>query len=243
MPSSIDIDAVLRVRRHSPTRLEGFVDASFAFAVTMLVISIGHMPASVPEMLHAFRGMPAFAVSFLMVARIWKAHRDWSRHYDLEDNTAVALSLGLVLVVLGFVYPLRFIFALLFAWISGSFLMDQAIDVANIDEYRIAFEVYGIGFVAIAGLFVLLYRHALRSGASIGLSDGERIATRMHLQLWCLMGAIGILSAISAAMLPFDTQRRWMFMVPGTLYALIGLFAPMIRRANRGRLAALPAPP
>ena len=116
------INDVLRIRRHQPTRLEGFVDASFAFAVTVLVISFGHVPASVPEMLHALRGLPAFAVSFLLIARIWKAHRDWSRHYDIEDATSLRLSLLLVFVVLVFVYPLRLLFALFFAWIGHGFL-------------------------------------------------------------------------------------------------------------------------
>jgi uncharacterized membrane protein len=70
---------VLHIRRHNPTRLEGFVNASFAFAVTLLVISIGHVPGSVPEMLRALRGLPAFALCLLAIARIWKSHRDWSR--------------------------------------------------------------------------------------------------------------------------------------------------------------------
>ena len=63
------VDDVLCIRRHQPTRLEGFVDASFAFAVTLLMISIGHLPSSVPEMLHAMRGTPAFALCFLSLAR------------------------------------------------------------------------------------------------------------------------------------------------------------------------------
>jgi len=62
MSTVVNVNDVLRTRRHQPTRLEGFVDASFAFAVTLLVISIGHVPGSVAEMLHALRGLPAFAL-------------------------------------------------------------------------------------------------------------------------------------------------------------------------------------
>ena len=50
-----DLDDALRIRRHQPTRLEGFIDATFAFAVTLLVISIGHTADSVPEMLRVAR--------------------------------------------------------------------------------------------------------------------------------------------------------------------------------------------
>ena len=148
-----NIDAVLRIRRHQPTRLEGFVDASFAFAVTLLVVSIGHVPASVPEMLQAMRGVPAFALCFLAIVRIWKAHRDWSRYYDIEDAAALRLSLLLVFVVLVFVYPLRLLFSLFFVWVSQGWLVDQAVTISDVEELRTAFEVYGAGFALISLLF------------------------------------------------------------------------------------------
>ena len=46
----------MRVRRREPTRLEGFVDASFAFAVTLVVIAVVHVPAKVSEMMLALHG-------------------------------------------------------------------------------------------------------------------------------------------------------------------------------------------
>src|SRR5579859_6119970 len=136
MSNPPDLAAALRIRRHQPTRLESFVDASFAFAVTLLAISIGHLPTSVPEMLHALRGIPAFALSFLLIARVWAAHRAWSRHYDIEDRYSLQLSLVLVFLVLVFVYPLRFIFGLLFSSFSHGFLSDMPIGVNTIEEYR-----------------------------------------------------------------------------------------------------------
>ena len=236
------LDQVFRVRRHQASRLEGFVDASFAFAVTILIISFGHVPASVPEMLHAFRGVPAFAVSFLLLVRFWKVHRDWSRHFDIEDNTAIALSLTLVFLVLIFVYPLRFIFSLLFAWLSDSYLMDQPIEVHSIDEYRMAFEVYGVAFACIALIFVLMYRHALRCAATIGLDARETLATRMEEHVWWALGAVALASAASAALLPFEQHRAWLFAVPGSIYALLGVFAPAIRRHYARRIDAIGTP-
>jgi uncharacterized membrane protein len=224
------IDDVLRIRRHEPTRLEGFVDASFAFAVTVLVISVGRIPASVPEMLHALRGLPAFAVSFLLIARIWKAHRDWSRQYDLEDATSVRLSLLLVFVVLVFVYPLRLLFALFFAWISDGFLVDQALSMQSVEELRSAFEVYGLGFGSIAGLIALLYRHALRHAAAIGLDAREVLATRMNTALWTSLAGLALLSTLSAALLPFRPDQPWVFTIPGMIYALSSVLTTAIRQ-------------
>jgi uncharacterized membrane protein len=69
MPFTIHPADILKIRRHEPTRLENFVDAAFAFAVTVLVISIGHVPNTVAEMLQALRGLPTFVVTFLLITR------------------------------------------------------------------------------------------------------------------------------------------------------------------------------
>jgi uncharacterized membrane protein len=234
-------DDVLCIRRHQPTRLEGFVDASFAFAVTLLVISIGHVPASVPEMLHALRGLPAFAASFLLIARIWLAHRDWSRHYDIENSASIRLSLLLVFVVLIFVYPLRLLFSLFFAWISHGYLVDQELVLRSSQELRMAFEVYGIGFGSIAALMALLYRHALRASDAIGLSLRERLATRMHVAVWIALIAIAAFSVLCAALLPFDDTQPLLATFPGFVYAFTGISATLIRRHYAARIAAVPA--
>jgi uncharacterized membrane protein len=225
--ASADPTAVLRIRRHQPTRLEGFVDASFAFAVTLLVISIGRVPASVPDMLHALRGLPAFALCFLTIARIWKSHRDWSRHYDMEDDASLRLSLLLVFIVLIFVYPLRLLFELLFAWISHGFLVDQPVELHSVEELRAAFEVYGIGFGVIAGVFALLYRHALLQAGAIGLEAGEITATRMQVAI------------LSAALLPFRNDAPVLYAFPGLVFALSGPVTWAIKRHYSRRLAAV----
>lgn len=236
------VSGVLRIRRHQPTRLEGFIDASFAFSVTILVISFGHVPTSVPQMLHALRDLPAFAVSFLLIARIWRAHRDWSRQYDIEDATSLRLGLTLVFTVLIFVYPLRLLSGLFFFWISGGYLVDQPLQLHSVDELRNAYEVYGIGYGTIAGLIALHYRHALRCAAGIGLDPRELLATRMHFDIWTSLAAIAVLSILCAALLPFDARRAWTLVVPGAIYALAGFAAGYLTRRCLRRMQALPAP-
>jgi uncharacterized membrane protein len=234
-------DDVLCIRRHQPTRLEGFIDSSFAFAVTLLVISIGHIPASVPEMLHALRGLPAFAISFLLIARIWMAHRDWSRRYDIEDATSVRLSLLLVFLVLIFVYPLRLLFSLFFYWISHGYLVDQELELHSAEELRVAFEVYGIGFGSIAVVMALLYRHALRAADQIGLTAREHLATRMHLALWLGLAGLAAISILCAVLLPFNDTQPLLGTLPGFVYAFSGVRAKLIRRHYAARIAAIPA--
>jgi len=240
LPTVNPADA-LRIRSHQPSRLEGFVDAAFAFSVSVLVISFGRVPASVPEMLHALRGLPAFAVSFLLIVRIWRAHFDWSRHYALQDDTARRLSLMLVFVVLIYIYPLRLLFSLLFAWISHGYLVDQPVGMQSAEELRAACEVYGLGFGSIAVLMALLYRHALRNAGEIGLSAIEVVATRSQMAIWGALVGIAALSVLSAALLPFHNDQPFIFTIPGALYGLIGIATALIRRHYARQQAELPA--
>lgn len=69
----------LRVRGAATTRMDALIDAVFAFAVTLLVVAIGHVPSSVGERAQAMRGVPTFAISFFLIARFWQSHRHWSR--------------------------------------------------------------------------------------------------------------------------------------------------------------------
>ena len=236
-----ELKHVLRVRRHQPTRLEGFIDSAFAFAITLVVISTGHAPTSVAEMLQSLRGLPTFAACFLLIARFWASHRDWSRHYDLEDSTGVALSLLLVFLVLIYVYPLHLLFAFLFAGLSHSWLMDQNIDLHDAWQLRAAYVVYGVGFVAIALVFAQLFRHALQHSAEIGLNAAERVVTQMRAALWLCSGSVALLSVLLALLLPFDSIDSPVASVPGQAYVLIFFVRPFMRRIYARRLDALPA--
>ncbi|MFW6078427.1 MAG: TMEM175 family protein [Gemmatimonadota bacterium] len=73
------------------TRIETFTDAAFAFALTLLVISLD--PASsYAELATALRAVPAFLLSATLLIVFWWGHHRWSRRYGLEDGPTVVLS-------------------------------------------------------------------------------------------------------------------------------------------------------
>jgi uncharacterized membrane protein len=238
MPYPPDPNNVMRVRRHQPTRLESFVDASFAFAITLVVIAVGHVPGSVAEMMRALHGLPTFAVCFLLLARIWLAHRDWSRHYDLEDGIGVSLSLALVFIVLIFVYPMRMLFAqALMGW-SGGWLSDGSVTpLDTLDELRTAYTVFGIGYASLATIFILLNAHALRCADRIGLDAGERLFTQMRRRDWCGQLATCLVSIALARWLPMHSVLA--FSAPGFAYMLTGVFGAISGRLYRREFARL----
>ena len=240
MSSVSRVSDVLRARRHHPTRLEGFFDAAFAFAVTLVVISIGHLPHTVPEMLQAMRGIPAFALCYMLLVRIWRSHRDWSRRYDLEDDTAVNLSMILLFLVLIYAYPLRLLFAAAVASLSGQWLIDEPVELHSFYELRAAFVVFGIGHAAIWIVLGLLHRHALTAATKIDLNPAEQQATQYLAALSFAFASLGLLSALLSMVLPFDTQT-WTIWVAGLIYASSGFIATFLSKRYKRRIEALPA--
>ncbi|HEV2030092.1 MAG TPA: TMEM175 family protein [Candidatus Dormibacteraeota bacterium] len=71
-------------RRREVSRLEGLSDAVFGFAITLLVVSLA-VPTSFDDLLKSLAGIPAFAVSFGLLAFIWYAQYSYFRRYDFED--------------------------------------------------------------------------------------------------------------------------------------------------------------
>src|SRR5262249_31622878 len=105
-------------RRREVSRVEGFSDAVFGFAVTLLVVSL-EVPKTFDELLGMMRGLPAFAVSFALLFQIWWRHYRFFRKYDLEDGPVIALTGVLLFVVLFYVYPLKFLWSFVFLPVEG----------------------------------------------------------------------------------------------------------------------------
>src|SRR5436190_13949952 len=88
-----------RQRGTSVSRLECFCDCVFAFALTLLVVSL-EVPKSFAELSVAMRGFFAFAMTFTTLAMVWNRHYVYCRQYGLEDSVVRFLSLLLLFVVL-----------------------------------------------------------------------------------------------------------------------------------------------
>ena len=102
-------DHGFRWRGGDISRLEGLSDAVFAFAVTLLVVSL-EVPETFDELLHVLRGFFAFAVCFAILFWVWHDH------YGLADGYTTTLTGVLLFIVLFYVYPMKFLFSILF-WV------------------------------------------------------------------------------------------------------------------------------
>ena len=73
------------MRGREVTRLEGFSDAVFGFALTLLVVSL-EVPEDFPALKQTLSGFLPFAATFAVVSWIWFEHYLFFLHYKVEDN-------------------------------------------------------------------------------------------------------------------------------------------------------------
>ncbi len=224
-------------RGGATTRLEAFVDAAFAFALTLLVISFNAIPDSSAALLVALKQVPAFAASFLLVATFWRGHVDWSDRFGLDSQAAQRLSLLLVFLVLVFVYPLRMVFAALFAFISNGWLAAD-LRFESIDDVRLMFVAFALAFGSMGSAMALLYRAAWRARDELGLGPTERMLTRIEWQRWLVFPVCALVSLLSCLV---DTWVR--VGVPGfVFFAAHGFHRLVLDRRRRRLLATAPVP-
>jgi uncharacterized membrane protein len=197
-----------RWRAGEITRLEAFCDVIFGFAITLLVVSL-EVPHSYAELMADMRGFLPFAACFAQLALIWRTHYKFSRRYGLEDPYTVFLNVVLLFLVLFYVYPLKFVFTLLFAPLTGA----DVSAAMGWHEASVLMRIYALGFASVFLLFVLMYAHAYQLRRELGLNPVEILETRSAMQENGLLGLIGVTSLIVAWRSP-----GW----AGWIYVLIG---------------------
>jgi uncharacterized membrane protein len=203
-------------RHREVSRIEGFSDAVFGFAITLLVVSL-EVPKTYHELMIVIRGFPAFAVCFALLFQVWWRHYRFFRSYDLEDGFVVVLTGLLLFVVLFFVYPLKFMWSLPFAAVQGTSVTDQVITQ---EQVPVLFAIYGAGVVATFGILTALYVHAYRSRQLLGLTAAETLDTRVQIYRNIGVACVGLLSMIIAAIAANGVPRLlgW----AGLVYFAIG---------------------
>jgi hypothetical protein len=204
-----------KLRGKEVSRLEGFSDAAFAFAVTLLVVSL-EVPESFDELLDVMRGVPAFAVCFAILVWVWVAHYRFFRRFGLEDRLTIALNSMLLFVVMLYVYPLKFVFTSFMHMLTGIRPSGAArFDVSQLDDL---FIIYGIGFAAVFGLLGLMNLRAYWLREGLGLSPLERVIVRQEIARCLGLGVIGLISILLALVLSGGAAG-----VAGMAYFLIGV--------------------
>ncbi|KQW86555.1 TMEM175 family protein [Brevundimonas sp. Root1279] len=212
-------------------RLDAFVDAAFAFAVSLLIIAGGEPLRSFDELLGALSRIPAFAGGFALLMMFWLAHRTWSALQPPRDKLATVLSLAIVFSVLVFVFPLRLLIETAAFFLSGETLAGQGL-ISDLDQLAWTYFIYGVGFAVLSTLFALLFRHAVRR-----IEDPDR---RRSAQEWARTWAIALGAALVSSLIALTPLLRSAPWLPGVTYWLIPIGIWTFALLDRRRAARLP---
>jgi Endosomal/lysosomal potassium channel TMEM175 len=222
-----------RLRGIQMTRLETFIDAAFAFAVTMMVIAAERVPDDIVALLAAFKHVPAFVASIAVLGIFWRGHWLWSRRYGLEDGASIFISWALLVTILIYIYPLKAVFGSMFHMLSEGQL-GQALSVRTDEtQFRTLFAIFAIGFTAIALEIQLLYLRAWQLREPLRLNERERFLTRADVTGWSIPVTVGIIALVLALILP-RKQISW----SGWIYFSMAIVVPLHRWWLRRRAPA-----
>src|SRR5256886_17100144 len=165
-----------RLRGMEMTRLESFIDAAFAFAISMLVIAANQVPDNIEELLGAFRHVPAFVASVVVLGIFWRGHWLWSRRYGLEDGVSIFISWAMIVTILIYMYPLKAIFSSMWFLLSGG-RVGHTLGPHSESEIRALFAIFAVGFSAIALEMVLMNLRAWQLRKPLRLNTQEKLIT------------------------------------------------------------------
>lgn len=200
------------------SRIEGFSDAVFGFALTLLVVSL-EVPQDYRGLSATLGGFLPFAATFAVVVWIWYEHYLIFRKFGLEDGITVVLNAVLLFVVLFYVYPLKFVFSNLIPQVGAEGIRVSRLGFSGMTlaEARHLMVVYSAGFVAVFGIFVLLHVHARRQWRDLGLDALGRFDARSGTIRHGISIGVGLLSLLLALWLP----GPWLWL-SGVCYVLLG---------------------
>jgi Endosomal/lysosomal potassium channel TMEM175 len=224
-----------RLRGSDVSRIEGFSDSVFAFALTLLVVSL-EVPKTFDQLQETARGFVSFAVCFALLAVVWYAHYKFFRRYGLHDRMTLVLNLCLLFLILFYVYPLKFLFSMTVnAFVFGRPAVvisqsGQRVPIVRDDQVPALLTYFGVGYAAVFFVFGLMYANALRLRAALGLDRREVLLTIEEIT----GSALHVLIAAASVVFAHSRLSRG-----GALAGMMYLLVPILMTINGGILGRI----
>jgi len=205
-------------RSHEPSRLETFSDAVFAFAVTLIIVSL-EVPKTFNELFETMKGTISFAACFATLFQIWNQQNLFFRRYGLNDGLTVALNGMLLFVVLVYAYPLKFLFGLLF-FDNVYTVNGHTHEMISTLQTPTLMLIYGAGITAINLLFFLMYLAAKKQAKELKLTPVEAYETQTIIYLNLTLTLIGVTAMTLALLMPvkYSGFSGFFYMTIGPAY-------------------------
>ena len=221
-------DPMFRWRGGDVSRIEGLTDGVFAFALTLIVVSLD-VPKNFDDLYRIMLSFPVFAICFVMLIMVWYHHYKFFRRFGLEDFQTIVLNTILLFVVLFYVYPLKFVFSGLLSPVLG--LDNATMADITLAQAKQLMVFYSVGVVLIFGMFALMHLRGYRLRHELELDELEMYLTRTEIGAHLISAGIGVLSILLALV-----AGTWGPFLAGVVYFLMGP-AHGVYGARRGKRA------
>lgn len=186
---------------HNISRVEALSDGVFAFAATLLAVSLDNGETNTALFID-FVSFISFFVSFFVLLLLWKAHYNFFRRTSYMDNMLIGSNAVFLFAVLYFIFPLK---SLLF-----SMFRQFAVTRESLAQL---FELYGFAIMLLFTSLSLMYYWAYKK-------DVEN-PDRLKLFYYSRHFSIFILISFVSIMLSF-LNIGLSFGLPGLIYSLLG---------------------
>ncbi len=192
-----------RLRGLDNTRIEAVSDGVFALAIALLLIS-SDVPQTFDQLKGFLRNFFPFAATITLLMLIWYQHYVFFIRYGLKDAGIVAVNTLLLFLVLFYVYPLKFLFQVLFDLFYALAYRDRevfdhlyTVTISPQDTTQLM-TIYGLGGALVFLTVSFMYWIALNKKNSLELNHFEIFETRTYIYDNLLSATIPLLSALIA---------------------------------------------
>ena len=197
----LGLNKEFRYRGEEPGRLENFSDAVFALAITLLLISTSP-PASFDQIKRFVWDLIPFCICIAFILQMWHEHFKFYFRYGLRNGRVLVLNTMFLIIVLFYVYPLKFLTKMILFPIAYILNQDEMMrELAELykgTDMAYLMIIYGIGATGVFVVLMLMYRYALKNAVLLELNEIETFDTRVSIQINFLMALIPFISVIIA---------------------------------------------